>query len=93
MAGIPVSSCVRMTVPIAGLSPDHEAPGSFPTVTTLLGNEHVGNARKREQPLDERRPSGAFPWSSKKNGPPGCTVRLTVNLHVSGSASEVSAGS
>src|SRR4249919_2423519 len=29
--------------------------------------------------------------SSKKNGPPGCTVRLTVNLHVSGSTSEVSA--
>src|SRR5680860_355348 len=29
--------------------------------------------------------------SSKKNGPPGCTVRFTVNLHVSGSTSEVSA--
>src|SRR6267142_1041255 len=28
---------------------------------------------------------------SKKNGPPGCTVRLTVNLHVSGSACDVSA--
>lgn len=50
----------------------------------------MGDAGTREQPLGEGRTSGQF-FGVEKKGPPGCTVRITVNLHVSGSATEVSA--
>src|SRR5450755_346753 len=90
MAGTPVSSCVRMVLPTADFSPDHEAPGPFPTVTTFSVTStwatpgSANNRSARGEPAARSR-------LSKKNGPPGCTARLTVNLHVSGSASSVSA--
>ena len=56
----------------------------------VFGNKYVGDAGKREQLLGECEPAAnSLAW--KKKGPPGCTVRLTVNLHVSGSATDVSA--
>src|SRR5229473_1450327 len=90
MAGTPVTSCARMTVPIPGFSAAHEAPESFPTVTTFSATSTwatPGNANNRSA----RGEPAANSLAGKKKGPPGCTVRLTVNLHVSGSATEVSA--
>jgi len=44
-----------MAAPIADFSADHATLGSFPTVTHGLGHEHMGNARKGEEPLDAGR--------------------------------------
>src|SRR6266851_5765949 len=83
MAGTPVTSCARMTVPIPSFSADHEAPGSFPTVTTFSATStwatpgSVNNRSARGEPA-----ANSLAW--KKEGPPGCTVRLTVNLHCVG---------
>ena len=90
MAGTPVSSCVRRPVPIAGLSPGPRGAWLLPHSHHVAGDEHVGNAREREQPLDERRPTGAFPVVEEKRAA-GMHRPVTVNLHVSGSTSEVSA--
>src|SRR5450631_361307 len=90
MAGTPVSSCVRMVLPTADFSPDHEAPGPFPTVTTFSVTSTwatPGSANNRSARGEPAARSGL----SKKKGPPGYTARLTVNLHVSGSASKISA--
>src|SRR5680860_100074 len=90
MAGTPVSSCVRIPVPIADFSPDHDVLRSFPTVTTSSATSTwatPGSANNRSARGDP----AARSRSSKKKGPPGCTVRHTVILHASGSASEVSA--
>ena len=78
-----------MTAPIPGFSADHEAPESFPTVTTFSATStwatpgNLSNRSARGEPA-----ANSLAW--KKKGPPGCTVRLTVNLHVSGSATEIS---
>src|ERR1700729_693629 len=79
-----------MAVPIAADSPDHETLGSFPTVTTFS----VTNTFVTPRSANKRSTRGEPPARSlfsKKNAPPGCTVRFTVNLQVSGSASNVSA--
>src|SRR6266481_9611307 len=76
--------------PIADFSADHSTLGSFPIVTTVSATstwETPGRAKSRST----RGEPEARSLLSKKNGPPGCTVRLTVNLHVSGSACDVSA--
>src|ERR1700688_247416 len=79
-----------MAAPIADFSADHSRLGSFPIVTTVSATstwETPGRAKSRST----RGEPDARSLLSKKNGPPGCTVRLTVNLHVSGSACDVSA--
>src|SRR6202790_3828790 len=79
-----------MAAPIADFSADHATPGSFPTVTTVSATstwDTPGRAKSRSTRCEP----DARSLLSKKNGPPGCTVRLTVNLHVSGSACDVSA--
>src|SRR5229473_7167242 len=79
-----------MAAPIADFSADHSTLGSFPIVTTVSATstwETPGRAKSRST----RGEPDARSLLLKKNGPPGCTVRLTVNLHVSGSACDVSA--
>src|ERR1035441_10297754 len=79
-----------MALPTADFNPDQSALGSFPTVTTLSVMRtwatpgSANNRSARGEPAARSR-------FSKNNGPPGCTARLTLNLHVSGSASSVSA--
>src|SRR5450755_1434127 len=70
MAGTPVSSCVRMVLPTADFSPDHEAPGPFPTVTTFSVTSTwatPGSANNRSARGEPAARSGL----SKKKGPPG----------------------
>ena len=72
---------------MADFSPDHEALGSLPMVTTHSAMSTLATPGR----ANSRSPSGepaARSLLPKKNGPPGCKLRLTVNLHVSGSASE-----
>src|SRR3972149_9102695 len=79
-----------VAAPIAAFSPDHEAFDSFPTVTTCSVTSTwatPGSANNRSMRGDP----AARSLLSKKKGPPGWTIRLTVNLHVSGSASKPSA--
>src|SRR3990172_1911999 len=79
-----------MAAPIAAFSPGHEAFDSFPTVTTFSVTSTwatPGSANNRSMRGDP----AARSLLSKKKGPPGWTIRLTVNLQMSGSANEVSA--
>src|ERR1700693_6028222 len=79
-----------MAAPIADFSAAHPTPGSFPTVTTVSATSTL-ETPERAKSRSTRGEPDARSLLSKKNGPPGCTVRLTVNLHVSGSACDVSA--
>src|SRR6202521_2529173 len=79
-----------MAAPIADFSADHATLGSFPTVTTVSATSTL-ETPERAKSRSTRGEPDARSLLSKKNGPPGCTVRLTVNLHVSGSACDVSA--
>src|SRR5258707_12482650 len=90
IAGTPVSSCVRMAAPIADFSADHATLGSFPTVTTVSATSTLETPERAKSRSTSGEPD-ARSLLPKRNGPPGGTVRLTVNLHVSGSACDVSA--
>src|ERR1700716_1818728 len=79
-----------MAAPIADFSAAHATLGSFPTVTTVSATS-TWETPERAKSRSTRGEPDARSLLSKKNGPPGCTVRLTVNLHVSGSACDVSA--
>src|SRR6516164_5557139 len=79
-----------MTPPIADFSADHATVESFPTVTTVSATstwETPGRVKSRST----RGEPDARSLLWKRNGPPGCTIRLTANVQVSGSACEVSA--
>src|SRR5216684_2019651 len=77
-----------MAAPIADFSADHATLGSFPTVTTVSATSTLETPERAKSRSTSGEPD-ARSLLSKKNGPPGCTVRLTVNLHVSGSARAV----
>src|SRR6266699_1706600 len=79
-----------MTAPIEAFNPDQALSLSLPTVTTLPATSTCATPGSWNSRSTSGDPAA---WSrlSKKNGPPGWTVRLTVNLDVSGSASETSA--
>src|SRR5260370_30641384 len=79
-----------MAAPIADFSADHATLGSFPTVTTVSATS-TWETPERAKSRSARGEPDARSLLSKKNGPPGCTLRLTVNLHMSGSACDVSA--
>src|ERR1700688_1856468 len=79
-----------MAAPIADFSADHSRLGSFPIVTTVSATSTLETPERAKSRSTSGEPD-ARSLLSKKNGPPGCTVRLTVNLHVSGSACDVSA--
>jgi hypothetical protein len=60
MAGTPVTSCARMTVPMPRFQCGPRGARVLPDRHDVLGNEHMGDAGKREQPLGEGRTSGQF---------------------------------
>src|SRR5439155_3341768 len=64
--------------------------GSLQTVTTLSAMSTLCTPVSANK-LSTRGDPAARSLLSKKKGPPGCTIRLTANLHVSGSASDISA--
>src|SRR5450759_3363658 len=90
MAHIPVSSWLRITAPMDAFSPDQAVLLSLPTVTTVLATSTCATPGRSNSRSTSGDPA-ACSLFSKNNGPPGCTILLTVNLHVSGSASETSA--
>src|ERR1700690_1297828 len=90
MAHIPVSSWLRITAPIDVFSPDQAVLLSLPTVTTLPATSTCATPGRSNSRSTSGDPAACSRFS-KKNGPPEWTARLTVNLHVSGSASETSA--
>ena len=90
MPGVPVSSWVRMAAPIADFSSDHEALASLPTVTTLSATSTWATPTSAKSCSASGDPA-ARSLFLKKNGPPERTALFSVNLQVSGSASEVSA--
>src|SRR5882762_10007252 len=90
IAHSPVSSWLRMTAPIDAFSPDQAALLSLPTVTTLPATSTCATPGSWNSRSTSGDPAACSRFS-KNNGPPGWTVLLTVNLHVSGSTSETSA--
>src|SRR5688572_8469416 len=79
-----------MAAPMAAFIPDHEMLGSLQTITTLSAMSTLRTPVSANRRSTRGDPA-ARPLLSKKKGPPGCTIRLTANLHVSGSASDISA--
>ncbi len=90
MPGVPVSSWARMAAPIPDFSSDHEALASLPTVTTLSATSTWATPTSAKS-CSARGDPAARSLFLKKNGPPERTALLRVNLHVSGSATDVSA--